>query len=289
MLYYDPKSFEETLKLLDAQRREDLVILAGGTDVVPKLNTRPERSGYFDKQAVSMENKKIVYLGNAGLNYIKDQDGVIAIGAMTTMSEILDSPAAQRIPVLKEALSEMAGITIRNAATIGGNIMNASPAADSVPALIVLGAKAVLASIRGQREVPVEQLFTGPGSTNIRENEILKEVLVPVEEGSSSFMKFGRRKAESLSIVNGAAHAKMEAGICRKAVIAIGAAAPTPLRLTSVEQMLEGETISEALIEKAAQAAAEAVSPIDDKRASGAYRKQLVEVLVKRTLTKVCC
>ena len=291
MKYYDPKSFEEALELLDSQKqkREALVILAGGTDVVPKLNTRPERSGYFDKPLVSMEERSILYLGDAGLKYIRDEGSAITIGAMTTMTEILESKEIRRIPVLKEALQEMAGITIRNAATIGGNIMNASPAADSVPALIVLGARAVLASVSGQREVPVEQLFTGPGSTDTRENEMLKEVIIPVGEGRGSFLKFGRRKAESLSIVNGAAYAEMEAGICRKAVLAIGAAAPRPLRLTSVEQMLEGADINDALIEQAAKAAADAVSPIDDKRASAAYRKQLAEVLVKRTLTKVCC
>lgn len=289
MLYYNPKSIDEALKLLNSLKDADTVILAGGTDVVPKFNSRPERSGYFDKPLVSLDEKNIVYLGGADLDYVREEGGKIVIGAMATMTELLESPVIDKIPVLKEALSEMAGITVRNTATIGGNIMNASPAADSVPALIVLDAKAVLASVDGERTVDLWQLFEGPGKTAAKPNEILKEIVVEAEEGKRNFIKFGRRKAESLSVVNGAAYAKMNGSVCQKAIIALGAVAPTPLRMTEVEKIVEGAEITEDVIAKAAKVAAEAVKPIDDKRSSGDYRKRLVEVLVKRALTKVCC
>ncbi|NLD20463.1 MAG: xanthine dehydrogenase family protein subunit M [Clostridiales bacterium] len=289
MLYYNPKSFDEALKQIDSLKDKDVVILAGGTDVVPKLNARPERSGYFDKPLVALENKAVVSLNDSGMNYIKDKKSEIAVGAMTTMSQLLDSPIIDKVPVLKEALNVLAGLTIRNVATVGGNIMNASPAADSVPALIALDASVVLASIDSERTLKLSELFVAPGKTSCKGNEILKEVIIPVREGKCNFIKFGRRKAESLSIVNGAAYANMESGICKNVVIALGAVAPTPLRVEAAERIMEGNIVTEKLIAEAADVAADVVKPIDDKRSSGDYRKKLVKVLVKRALTKVCC
>lgn len=287
MLYYNPKSLDEALELLDSLDPDEAVILAGGTDVVPKINARPERSGYFDKPLMDMEKQKIIYLGDAGLNYIVDRGEEIAIGAMTTITEILESPVIDQIPVLKEALGSMAGVAIRNVATIGGNIMNASPAADSVPALIALQAKAVFASVDGERTSDLYHIFVAPEKTDIREKELLREIRIPMGEGRGKFIKFGRRKAESLSIVNGAAYAEMEGKVCRQVVVALGAVAPTPLKVDIPQ--LEGREVTPELIEKAAEKAAEEVSPIDDQRASSAYRKQLTRVLVKRALTEVCC
>ena len=287
MLYYNPKSIEETLKLLNSFEKEDTVILAGGTDVVPKLNSRPEKSGYFNVPIMDLEKKKIIYLGNIDLKYIKEEDDSIVIGAMTTMTEILDSNIIDKLPVLKEALNVMAGVTIRNVATIGGNIMNASPAADSIPPLIALGAKAVLIGTDGERTENVEDLFEGPGKIRNGGKELLKEIVVPVKKGKASFIKFGRRKAESLSIVNGAAYAEIENTVCKEAVIVLGAVAPVPLRVSEAEEIIIGKKLTDELIEKAAEKAAEKVSPIDDKRASGDYRRKLVRTLVKRTLNNV--
>ncbi len=288
MVYYNPKSIDEAIKLLDSLEKDNLVILAGGTDVVPKINSRPERSGYFDKPLMDLDNCQVVYLGDAGLGYIKDERDKIIVGSMVTMTELLESDIIGRIPVLKEAIANMAGLTIRNTATIGGNVMNASPAADSVPPLIALGAEAVLASMAGERTVAVEALFDSPGKTMRNENELLKELIIPIRPGSASFLKFGRRKAESLSIVNGAAYVEMDGEVCKTAVIALGAVAPTPLRATEAENAIIGKKMTDENIEAAADAAAGMTSPINDKRASGEYRKKLVKTLVKRTLGKAC-
>lgn len=287
MLYYNPDSFDEALKLIDSLKDEKNIILAGGTDVVPKINSRPERSGYFDKPLAVLD-QNIIYLGGSKLDYIKDSGNEIAVGAMTTMTQLLESPVMDKVPVIKDALNLLAGITVRNSATIGGNVMNASPAADSVPGLIVLGAKAVVASVNGERTLDVADLFVGPGKTVLAANEILKEIVIPVKTGKASFLKFGRRKAESLSVVNGAAYVEMDGAVCKDVVIALGAVAPTPIKLDGVAEGMIGKEITNEVIEAAAAMAVKAVKPIDDKRASGEYRKKLVKVLVQRTLTSVC-
>lgn len=284
MFYHNPKTLSEALKLLDSHQNDDLVVLAGGTDVVPKLNARPEKSGYFDGELTDLDNKVVVYLGDAGIDYIKDEGDSIVIGAFTTMTKILESDVVDKVPVLKEAIGQLAGITIRNSATIGGNIMNASPAADSVPALIAMSAQAVLASEAGERTVAVEDLFEGPGKTCAKANELLKEIIIPVKPGKASFIKFGRRKAESLSIVNGAAYAEFDGNVCKNVVFAMGAVAPTPLRVKAVEDAVNGKELTDEVLAEAADIAAGIAAPIDDKRSSGEYRKKLVKVLVKRTL-----
>lgn len=284
MFYHNPKSISEALKLLDSYKDEDLVVLAGGTDVVPKINTRPEKSGYFDGELMDLDNKRVVYLGDAGLAYIKDEGDKLVIGSMTTMTELLECEAIDKVPVLKEALSQLAGLTVRNIATIGGNIMNASPAADSVPALIVSDAKAVLASEAGERTVDLYQLFAGPGETCAAKNELLKEIIVPVKPGKASFIKFGRRNGESLSVVNGAAYAEFDGAVCKNAVVALGAVAPTPLRAEAVEAAVNGKELTDDVLAEAAEIAAGLTNAIDDKRGSGEYRTKLVKVLVKRAL-----
>ena len=274
--------------MLDSLDKNNLVILAGGTDVVPKINSRPERSGYFDKPLMDLENCQVMYLGDADLRYIKDKGDKIIVGSMVTLTDLIENDILDKVPVLKEAISVMAGLTIRNTATIGGNIMNASPAADCVPPLIAMGAEAILASVASERTVAVEELFDAPGKTKIKDNELLKELIIPVKSGKARFIKFGRRKAESLSIVNGASYIEMDGGICKAAVIAVGAVAPTPVRAVEAENIIIGKKMTEENIEAAAEAAAEMASPIDDKRASGAYRKKLVKIIVKRTLGKAC-
>ena len=174
MKYYAPTNLENALDLLEKLSGEKNVLLAGGTDIVPKLKSNPARSGWYDKYDASVKDFNMIYLGNLGLSYVTSDDGgALHIGALTTMSDILADPIADKIPVLKEALRHLAGLTIRNVATIGGNTMNASPAADSIPALIALGALAVFTGKAGQRTVALEKVFTGPGKTDIQRGEIL--------------------------------------------------------------------------------------------------------------------
>lgn len=288
MLYYNPKTIDEAAELLNSLDNKNIVILAGGTDVVPKFNSRPEKSGYFDKSAMDLDNCNIVYFGDAGLKYIEEKNGKIIIGAMTTMTEILESSLVDKVPVIKEAAKSMAGLTIRNTATIGGNIMNASPAADSVPPLIALGAQVVLYSVDGERCLAIDEFFENPGKTKAKGHEFLKEVRIPLKTGNASFIKFGRRKAESLSVVNGASYIEMDGNVCSNAIIALGAVAPTPVRAKKAEAALIGKNLTAETIEAAAEIAIGEIDPIDDKRASGEYRKKLVKVLVKRAVTNAC-
>ena len=289
MKYYAPTNLENALDLLEKLSSEKNVLLAGGTDIVTKLKSNPARSGWYDKYDASVKDFNMIYLGNLGLSYVTSDDGgALHIGALTTMSDILADPIADKIPVLKEALRHLAGLTIRNVATIGGNTMNASPAADSIPALIALGALAVFTGKAGQRTVALEKVFTGPGKTDIQRGEILTELIIPKPAGKGKFEKLGRRKAETLSIVNGAAQADMTGTHCNSIRIAVGAVAATPLRLEKIEKMLEGKDVTESLIDQAAEAAVNEISPIDDIRGSAEYRKKVTRVVVKRVVAGAC-
>jgi len=288
MQYYAPKTLDEALDILNANSGERNILLAGGTDVVAKINSRPEKSGWYDNYDPHAKDGNIIYLGELDMSYVKTEEGRIRIGACTTMTDILEDKTIDKIPVLKEAIENLAGLTVRNAATLGGNVMNASPAADSVPPLIAMNAEAVLAGKNGTREVPLDEFFTGPGKTVIKQGEILKEIIIPIYKGKGKFEKVGRRKAETLSVVNGAAVAEMDGNKCSSIRIAVGSVAATPLRLKKIEKMIEGKEVTEDIIEAASEAAAAEVSPIDDKRATAAYRKKVMKVVVKRIITGAC-
>ncbi|MGB9592714.1 MAG: FAD binding domain-containing protein, partial [Anaerolineae bacterium] len=173
---------------------------------------------------------------------------------------------------------------------------NASPAADLATPLIALGATVVLVSAEGEREVPVEDFFKGPGETVLQPGELIKEVRVPIKKGKSVFLKLGRRKAMTLSVVNVAVYVEMEKGQkCVDARVALGAMAPVPLRCRKAEGVLQGcvlpmsalegaEFLDKARIERAAELAIAESSPIDDQRATAWYRRKAGKVLVARAL-----
>jgi CO/xanthine dehydrogenase FAD-binding subunit len=288
MKYYSPTNLDEIIVLLDKTREEGAVILAGGTDVVPKIISAPERSGFYDRPSKAPKGKSIIYIGNAGLNYIREEGNDIVIGAGTTMTAFLENDLSKKLPVLCDAINNLAGLTIRNVATIGGNIINASPACDTVPALIALEAKVVIKGLSGERTERIEDIFVDPGATNLSNVEVLKEIVVSVPAGKGEFIKLGRRKAETLAVVNCAAQAVMDAGKCEKIRIAIGSVAPTPLRLVEIEKMIEGNAVTDELIESAAKKVKNFISPIDDNRSTAAYREQMAEVIIKRAIQAVC-
>ena len=166
--------------------------------------------------------------------------------------------------------------------------MNASPAADSIPALMALDSRLVLLCAEGERTVPVTGFFKSPGVTDIRKGEILKELIIPICAGGSDFIKFGRRKAETLSVVNGAGRIVTDGGICTEARLVLGAVAATPVRLVQIEDMLVGQAVTAELVEKAAENARNLISPIDDVRSTASYRAKLAGVLVERVLKTAC-
>ncbi|HHZ02096.1 MAG TPA: xanthine dehydrogenase family protein subunit M [Tissierellia bacterium] len=277
--YESPDSFEKLFEVLKDNSRE-IKFLAGGSDFVPRLN--------LEREQAPKENKKdllIINLSELGLNTITENDSEVIIGATTTFTEIQKNDIIKReFPVLIEAINQIAGLSVRNIATIGGNIMNASPAADSVPSLVVLDAVFVLRGPEGSRNVEAKEFFTGPGRTVAKENEVLTHIIIRKNKGFAGFNKLGRRKAETLSVVNAAAYIERENNVCKVARIAVGSVAPTVVRCKEVEELLNGKELTEENIRAASEKVVDEISPIDDIRASAWYRRRVAPVIVRRAI-----
>ena len=274
--YFSPSSLGETLQLLkDYGDRARL--LAGGTDLLAQMK----------KRAVLPE--VIIDLNNTSeLSLIELADGHLHIGGLVRLTEIGKSPIIrEKAPALYEAISVLASPQIRNRATIAGNLRNASPAADTAPPLLALSASVKLESADGERSIPLSEFFLGPGHTVARPDEVLTKVIVPIQEGVSTFMKLGRRKAFTLSLVSAAAFARVKNGRFEEVRVALGAVAPTPTRVYKVEEALKGKEVNGENIEKAAALVKEDCCPITDVRASAEYRTEMSYVLTKRALHKV--
>ena len=280
--YNSPASFDELFQILNENDGErcEIKYLAGGTDLVPRIN--------LEREALPKAGEKdlnIVYLGKLGLDTVTEAEKEVRIGALCTFTEMENCETViKNIPEMLSAVREIAGITVRNSATVGGNIMNASPAADSVPMLLALNAQFVLRGPAGTREVPAEDFFTGPGKTVADRSEILAEIVIPRQEGKAAFQKIGRRKAETLSIVNAAAYVKAEGNTCKEVRIAVGSAASTVVRCKTVEQALQGSELTAEAIKAASEAVLDDISPIDDIRATAWYRKKVAPVVVRKAI-----
>jgi CO/xanthine dehydrogenase FAD-binding subunit len=205
-----------------------------------------------------------------------------------TASELAESPALrEHSNALSQGAALLGSPLIRNRATIGGNVVNARPAADLPPGLMVMGAGAHLQSADGERVVPVAELFTGPGETVLQPDEILTHLSIPKSKGGSgsAFMKLGVRKTLEISLVSAAAFIQLDGtGVITEARIALASVAPTPVLEPDAAQVLLGEKPSEALFEKAGGVAGSVCRPIDDFRGSAEYRCDMVKVLTKRAL-----
>ncbi|MFH1242233.1 MAG: xanthine dehydrogenase family protein subunit M [Pseudomonadota bacterium] len=268
---------QEACDLL-AQYGSKARVLAGGTDLMVAVNQR------------EFSPEVLIYIGDSGVNYIKWEKNNLAIGAATPYTDIMRSDLVlEKTPLLAEAVSHIASPAIRNVGTIGGNLANASPAADSATPLLALGASLRLVSKEGERLVAVEEFFTGPGETLLKPTELIKEAIIPVQaEGAKwAYRKLGRRKAQTLSIVSVAIYCPFDNDLCRGARIALGAVAPTPILAVEASNILEGKTLNQTLINEAARAAAAATNPIDDVRGSAWYRRRATEALVRQLLAQI--
>ena len=272
--YFAPTDVGEAVKVL-AEHGDRAAILAGGTDLVAQLNYYEVKPG------------ALLYIGGLGLDYVKEKDGKLVIGAGTTVAHLIGNDlVAKKFPVLLAAAKTHASPAVRTAATIGGNLGTASPAGDLIPPLMVMDAKVVLTSARGKRKVPVKDFFTGPGETVRATDELIVEIRVPLLKGTAVFEKLGRRKAQVCSIVSAAVRLEIDEGVCKDARIVLGSMAPTPIRCPKAEAMLKGKAINAALIaECAAQAVAES-TPISDQRATAWYRHKAGTALVGRALAE---
>ena len=273
--YYRVTSLNEALKLVN--ELEDFKVVAGGTDLVMDLKIKR----YIPKNIIDISRVK-------ELDYIVDEGDRIRIGALTRLQEIVDSPIIrEKAYVLAEAVNQMASWQIRNIATIGGNLCNASPAADTAPPLYVLNAELKLVSVEGERIVPVTKFFHGPRKTELKKNELLAEIIIPVEkDAGASAIKLGRRNAFTLSIVAVATLVKVSDNKFTDVRVALNSVAPTPVRATSVEKALTGREVSLEAVEEASKLVVNDIKPISDVRASADYRREMSIVLTRDSLLK---
>ena len=211
-----------------------------------------------------------------------DTEAVI-IGARTTHNDLLASAVLrEKFPSVCSSAGSMAGHQIRNVGTVGGNLVNAVPSADLPPILIALSGKVRIVGAAGERLVPLEDFFTGPGQTVLAPGEILAEVVLPEQVTTgSNYLKFGLRKAEALAVVGVASAVTMERDTIKDVRIALGAVAPTPLRAREAENALRGQKPSAEVLARAGKLAAAVARPISDIRGSAEYRRHLVEVLTR--------
>ncbi|MDD4169397.1 MAG: xanthine dehydrogenase family protein subunit M [Desulfotomaculaceae bacterium] len=275
--YYVPESVTEAYGLL-AQFGDRAKVIAGGTDVLTKM----KQNILAPEVLVSLKNLNQL----AGISYEKGK-GII-IGSRVTHNELVNSAVLQeKYLSICEAAHHMANNQIRNRGTVGGNIVNAVPSADLPPILIALGAVVKLVGTGGERTVSLEEFIIGPGKTELKQDEVLTEIVIPDQPlTGSTYMKFGLRQSGALAVVGVAAAVVMDGDICEEARIVLGAVAPVPMRAKKAEELLKGKSVTDELLEETGVCAAGESKPIADIRGSVEYRRDLVRVFTKRALSK---
>ncbi|MGI6686069.1 MAG: FAD binding domain-containing protein [Bacillota bacterium] len=271
------ESKAEALEVLH-QEKEKSYLVAGATNVMPFI--RYEKIN--DKTLINIRNLK-------ELRFIREEADRIEIGSLTTICDLEKSETIRKFaPALVEAAQNFADPTTRNSATIGGNIANASPAADTATPLLALNAVVVAESKAGVRRIPMQEFFLGVNKTALACDELITCIEVPKNTANarSTFIKLGLRNAMAISVVSVAAGVEVADGKVAAVNVALGSVAPTPVRAPKVERALVGKEFTQEMVEEAAKLVVEDISPIDDVRASGEYRKTVASVLVKRALKK---
>lgn len=276
MNYLAPTTVEEATQLL-AQTPEAKVF-AGATDVIPQLRAgRPEPSAMVDLKKID----RLVSIASDGSKW--------TIGAATPTARLTDNAElTAEFPGLVEAAGLIGSDQIQNRCSLGGNLCNASPAADSVPAMIVNGMRAVIASGSGTRTAPVADIVTGPGQTSLGDDEFIVEFELdrrPAGTGDA-YLRMIPRTEMDIAVVGAGARITLDGnGNCSEATIVLGAVAPTAVRVADAEAALVGQPINDDTLAAVAAAASAACNPIDDKRGTIAYRRQVAGVLAKRAVT----
>jgi len=272
--YYKPLSLKEAWEL--KKKIPGSLFIAGGTDVLVGI----KNNEIHPPALISLRSIP-------GLNSI-DTGEVTRIGALASISDIIQNPELREdFPVLVEAAKSLGSVQIRNVATIGGNLCNCSPCADMALPLLVMEAKVRLQTAKEKREIPIDEFFKGPGESCLASHEILTDILLepPPKNTKAVFMKKGRVKMD-LAVASVAVRLDMEGNKCLKACIAAGSVAPVPLRLSKVETVLEGATLTQKHTVKAQRLAEDNVIPITDIRSTEEYRRKMTGVLVKRAVER---
>ena len=279
--YVKASTPDEVLSLLD-KHGDAAKLLMGGTDLFPGL-----RDGIIHPQVV-IDVKQL-----PGMHDIRfDNTEGLTIGPAVTMNELARHPAVrEHYPLLAEAASTVASYQIRNRATVGGNLCNASPCADTSPAMLVLGAEFILYGPNGQRTVPSGEFFLGPGQTVLETAELMLAIRLPrlLASGwraAARYLKLGRCKSGDLALVGVAVHG-LASGLGYEFRIGLGSVAPTPLRASEAEALLASSPPGEETFALAAEKAMSAASPITDVRGSADYQRAMVRTLTLRGLADV--
>ncbi len=276
--FYEPASMEDALNLKH-NHGENARIMAGGTDVLVLL-----------KKKVIVTDTIISLLKIKDLSTITKADEYVTIGACATMTQLSENPLIQeKFSAIKTACDSLGTHLIRNRATIGGNCCNASPAGDTMPALMIYDAKVLIESREGKRKIPIHEFFKGPGKTDLDVDEILTgfELPIPPENSGAHYIQLGKRKSSEINVVNVGSSLQYDPDTDKiiDARIALGSVAATPVRAENAENSLIGKNASEDAFFLAGETARKNdCKPIDDFRGSASYRQAMIGVLTKRTL-----
>ncbi len=270
MSYLRPRTVEEAVEML----AQPACILAGGTDVFPALVDRPAPARIVDLSRLE------------GLSAITLEPGLVRIGARVTWSALVRAPLPPCFSMLKAAAREVGSVQIQNTATIAGNLVNASPAADGVPPLLALDAFVEIAGPTGRRSIALADFITGYRQTVLAPGELVTAILVPrtIDTGRSAFLKLGTRRYLVISIAMVAVVVRVEGGRVAEARVAVGACSAVAKRLLALEDDLVGAQLTAPLSSRVMPEHLASLDPIDDVRATAAYRREAALELVRRAL-----
>jgi len=278
-VYECPGTIEEAVA---AMRGGDARALAGGTDLIPQLREGRRRPGRV------VDLKRIPELTAITMQ----PGGGVAIGAAANATVVSrHAGVAGSYPAVAQSACLIGGVQVQNRASLGGNICNAAPSADAVPALVCHGARVVVAGADGRRELPLHEIFKGPGKTSLDAGELLVAILLPAaaRRSAAKYLRFTPRREMDIAIAGAGTWLRLDAdGAIAEARIVLASVGPTPMRAPSAERRLAGERPTRTLLEEAGRLAATDARPISDTRGSVDYRRSLVAVLTARALADCC-
>ena len=278
MDYVRPQTVAEALSAI-AQAGGAATVIAGGTDIIGDMKFRGLQPG-----ALTNINRV------EGLRYITEDASGLRIGALTSIQSLVGDPViVTGYTALGDAAERFASLQVRNLATVAGSLGRASPGGDMAPPLMALGASVLIASQAGDREVPLSEFFLGPRRTVLRPGELVREIRVPAlpARSGSAYARLSARDVLDLCIVGVASCVSLDAdGRVSSARVALGSVAPRPIRATNTEAFLAGKVLTDEVIVEAGSVSSQDANPISDQRASAEYRRQMMPVLTRRSLTR---
>ncbi len=275
--FVKPKTLSELLEIKKKERKKGL-ILAGGTNLL-----------IYIRDGVIREGTLLDITDLSELRGVRSENGMVEIGAAETISCLLSSNVLRKtLPFIPEALRNFANPLVRNTSTIGGNIADASPIADSAPPLLVLGAQVVAASVSGERIIALDEFFVNPRETRLKPEEVLVRFRVPVPgDGKGTFIKLGLRRGTSCSMTSVAVWLVADGDAVKDIHIALGGVAPRPIRAPKTEAQFRVISLEPQIIEATAESIIGEINPITDVRGSAEYRREVTPQILARTV-KIC-